>query len=97
MQCNRALLRSEANRRPLSYKWARDLTFSRGVSAMTAKGFSLLAAVIFAIVAVLQFARVVSGWPVTLGQTISIPLWASWIACIVAAGLAWLGFNAARA
>jgi hypothetical protein len=53
--------------------------------------------VIFAIVAVLQFARVVSGWPVTLGQTISIPLWASWIACIVAAGLAWLGFNAARA
>lgn len=64
---------------------------------MTAKNFSLLAAVIFAIVAVLQFARAVSGWPVTLGTTISIPLWASWVACIVAAALAWLGFNSSRA
>jgi hypothetical protein len=64
---------------------------------MNAKNFSLLAAVIFAIVAVLQFARAVSGWPVTLGTTISIPLWASWVACIVAAALAWLGFNASRA
>ena len=64
---------------------------------MTAKNFSLLAAVIFAIVAVLQFARAVSGWPVTLGTTISIPLWASWLACIVAAALAWLGFDASRA
>ncbi len=64
---------------------------------MTAKNFSLLAAVIFAIVAVLQLVRAVSGAPVTIGTTISIPLWASWIACIVAAALAWLGFNASRA
>jgi hypothetical protein len=64
---------------------------------MTAKNFSLLAAVIFAIVAVLQFARAISGWPITLGATISIPVWASWAACVVAAVLAWLGFNASRA
>jgi hypothetical protein len=64
---------------------------------MTARNFSLLAALIFAIVAVLQFARALSGWPITIGTTISIPLWASWIACIVAAVLAWLGFNASRA
>jgi hypothetical protein len=64
---------------------------------MTAKNFSLLAAVIFAIVAVLQLLRAVSGSPVTIGTTISIPLWASWIACIVAATLAWLGFNVSRA
>ena len=64
---------------------------------MTAKNFSLLAALLFAIVAVLQFARAVSGWPITLGTTISIPLWASWVACILAAALAWLGFNASRA
>jgi hypothetical protein len=64
---------------------------------MTAKNFSLLAALIFTIVAVLQFARAVSGWPITIGTTISIPLWASWTACIVAAVLAWLGFNASRA
>jgi hypothetical protein len=64
---------------------------------MTAKNFSLLAALLFAIVAVLQFARAVSGWPITLGTTISTPLWASWVACILAAALAWLGFNASRA
>ena len=64
---------------------------------MTAKNYSRLAALIFAIVAVLQLARALSGWPVTVGMTISIPLWASWIACVVAAGLAWLGFDASRA
>ena len=68
-----------------------------GGKLMTAKNFSLLAAVIFAIVAVLQFARAISGWPITLGTTISIPVWASWVACVVAAVLAWLGFNASRA
>jgi hypothetical protein len=64
---------------------------------MTAKNYARLAALIFAIVAVLQLARAVSGLAVTVGTTISIPLWASWIACIVAAGLAWLGFDASRA
>jgi hypothetical protein len=63
---------------------------------MTAKNFSLLAAVIFAIVAVLQLARALSGAPVNIGTGISIPLWASWVACVVAAALAWLGFNASR-
>jgi hypothetical protein len=63
---------------------------------MTAKNFSLLAALIFAIVAVLQLIRAVSGAPVTLATTISIPLWASWVACVVAAILAWSGFAASR-
>ena len=64
---------------------------------MTVKNYSRLAALIFAIVAVLQLARAVSSLPVTVGTTISIPLWASWIACVVTAVLAWLGFNASRA
>jgi hypothetical protein len=63
---------------------------------MTAKNFSLLAALIFAVVAVLQLIRAVSGAPVTIGTTISIPLWASWVACVVAAILAWSGFAASR-
>jgi len=63
---------------------------------MTAKNFSLLAALIFAVVAVLQLIRAVSGVPVTIGTTISIPLWASWVACVVAAILAWSGFAASR-
>ena len=65
---------------------------------MTAKNFnfSLLAAVIFAIVAILQLARALSGAPITIGTTFSVPVWASWIACIIAAALAWIGFGAAR-
>jgi hypothetical protein len=62
---------------------------------MTPQKFSLLAALIFAVVAALQLARAVSGLPVTIGAA-SLPLWASWIAALVAAGLAWLGFAASR-
>jgi len=63
---------------------------------MTAKSYSRLAALIFAVVAVLQVIRAVSGWPVTVGATTSIPLWASWVACIIAGVLAWVGFDASR-
>jgi hypothetical protein len=46
------------------------------------------AALIFAIVSVLQLVRALGGWPVTVGGTVSIPLWESWTACVVAAVLA---------
>jgi uncharacterized membrane protein (DUF2068 family) len=62
---------------------------------MTARNYSLLAAVIFAIVAMLQLVRAVGAWPVTIA-TVSVPLWASWLACAVAAVLAALGFAASR-
>jgi hypothetical protein len=63
---------------------------------MTADNFSRLAAVIFAVVALAHLVRAVSGWPITLGD-ISLPVWASWVAFIVAAMLAWLGLTASRA
>ncbi len=63
---------------------------------MTAKSYSLLVAVIFAIIALVQVVRAIAGWPVTVGGTI-MPVWPSWIAFVVAAGLAWLGFKASRA
>lgn len=62
---------------------------------MTSKSYSLLAAVIFMIIAVLQLARAISGWEITVGTTV-MPLWPSWIAAVVAGALAWLGFSAAR-
>lgn len=62
---------------------------------MPAKNFAMLAAAIFTLVLLLQIARVLGGWPVTIG-TLSIPLWASWVAFVVAALLAWLGFKASR-
>jgi hypothetical protein len=62
---------------------------------MTASQYSLVVALIFACVAVLQIVRAVTGLPVTVGQT-SIPIWASWLACGVAIILAWLGYSASR-
>ena len=63
---------------------------------MNAKGYARLAALLFAIIAVLQLIRAVGGWQIVVNGTISIPLWASWIACVVTAGLAWIGFDASR-
>ena len=40
----------------------------------------------------LQFLRAVAGWPVTVGG-MEMPIWPSWVAFVVAAGLAWLGFK----
>jgi hypothetical protein len=62
---------------------------------MTAAHFSLLAAVIFAVVAILQMVRAVKGLPVTVGQ-MSVPIWASWVAFGVAIILAWLGYAASH-
>jgi hypothetical protein len=64
--------------------------------AMTSGHYSLLAALIFAFVAALQLVRTIRRWPVTIGTT-SIPIWVSWVACVVAAILAWLGFAASQA
>jgi hypothetical protein len=63
---------------------------------MTATSYSRLAGAIFGLVAILQLVRALAGWPITIGDT-TIPLWASWIAWVVATGLAWLGFSASRA
>jgi hypothetical protein len=63
---------------------------------MSAKSYSVLAAAIFAIIAALQLVRALAGWPVTVGDT-TMPVWASWIAFVVAGGLAWLGYRASQA
>jgi hypothetical protein len=73
-----------------------DLVTSESTAAqedvMTAKTFASIAAVIFTIIALLQLTRAVSGWDVTIDATV-IPMWASWLAGLVAATLAWLGFT----
>ena len=51
------------------------------------KPFSVIAVVVFVLVALAQLLRLVLGWPVVVNG-INIPLWASAIACLVAAGLA---------
>ena len=62
---------------------------------MAPTDYSVLAAVIFTIVAVLQLARAIFGTEVKIGNAL-IPVWASWIAFLVASLLAWLGYTAAH-
>lgn len=60
---------------------------------MTLKSYCTLAATVFALIALLQLARAVLGWPVTISGY-SVPLWASWIAFIVAGALSVIGWRA---
>lgn len=60
---------------------------------MTAEHFSRLAAVVFAIIALLQLLRAITSFEIAVGGEI-MPIWPSWIAAIVAGFLAYLGFTA---
>ena len=62
---------------------------------MTLENFSRLAAVVFALGALGQLARAVFGVSMMAGSMM-VPVWASWIAFLVFAGLAWMGFTAKR-
>ena len=57
--------------------------------------YARLAGAVFALVAVLQVARAAMGWSVSLEGT-AIPVWASWVAAVVAGALAWLGLTAKK-
>jgi hypothetical protein len=61
---------------------------------MTAKSFALLAAIIFAAGAVVQFLRIAMGWTIVVNGT-PLPYWPSLIAVGVLAALSLLGFRAA--
>ena len=51
------------------------------------KPFARLAVLFLALLALLQLGRVLLGWPVLVAGT-AVPLWASAVAAVVAAGLA---------
>ena len=53
------------------------------------KPFTAVAVFVFSLVALLQLLRVTLGWEVTV-DGILIPIWASVIACVVAATLAFM-------
>ena len=59
---------------------------------MEAKAFSLVAGVIFAVVALAHLARIILDWSVIIRDW-SIPMWVSWVALVVASGLALLGLR----
>jgi len=63
-----------------------------GMRLMDTKTFSLVAGVIFAVVALFHLVRIFMEWTVIIGDW-SIPMWVSWIALVVAGGLALLGLR----
>ena len=51
--------------------------------------YAVVSGAVFGVVAVLQAVRALNQWPVNVGS-FEIPVWASWIAVVVAGGLcAW--------
>ena len=59
------------------------------------KPFTTVAVVIFALVALLQLLRVALEWEITVNGVL-IPLWASVVACVVAATLAFMLWRESR-
>ena len=51
------------------------------------KPFTIISIVVFSLISALQFLRFILGWEVTVNE-VSVPVWASGIAFVVAAGLA---------
>ncbi len=59
------------------------------------KPFTTVAVAVFSLVALLQLLRVALGWEVSVNGVI-IPFWASLIACVVAATLAFMLWRETR-
>jgi hypothetical protein len=61
---------------------------------MDQKTFSIVAGVIFAVVALLHLMRIYMNWPIEIGNW-SVPMWVSWTGLVVAGGLAFFGLRLA--
>ena len=57
---------------------------------MTEKTFATIAAVIFALVALLHLLRLVMGWSAVIDSW-AVPMWVSWVGLVVAGGLSYYG------
>jgi hypothetical protein len=62
---------------------------------MTPRIFCLIAAVVFSLISLGHFLRLLFGWHVTVERVV-VPMWISWIGLAVATYLAYLGFRASR-
>lgn len=59
---------------------------------MNPKNFYSTVSSIFSIIAILHLLRIISGWQAVIGG-LTIPMWASWVAVVVAGYLAYTSFN----
>ena len=61
---------------------------------MSQRTLSLVAGVVFGLIALGHVLRIILGWSIAV-QDLSVPMWASWIAVIVMGYLAYEGFRLA--
>ena len=61
---------------------------------MDQKTFTILAGVIFAVVALLHVLRILMSWPAAIGGW-AVPMWLSWVGVVVAGGLSYFGLTLA--
>ena len=61
---------------------------------MSQKTFTIIASVIFGVVALFHVLRIFLGWPAVIGGWM-VPMWFSWIGLVVAGGLSYFGINLA--
>ncbi|TSC77637.1 MAG: hypothetical protein G01um101424_260 [Parcubacteria group bacterium Gr01-1014_24] len=62
---------------------------------MTKDNFVFVVSVIFLIIGVIHVLRVFEGWQVQIGNLV-IPIWASWVAVIIAFYLSFQSFRLAK-
>jgi protein-S-isoprenylcysteine O-methyltransferase Ste14 len=62
---------------------------------LTTEQFSRIAGVVFAVAALAQLGRASMGMPMMAGSMM-VPMWISWLAFLIFAGLAWLGLTARK-
>ncbi|OGI76139.1 hypothetical protein A3C67_01700 [Candidatus Nomurabacteria bacterium RIFCSPHIGHO2_02_FULL_42_19] len=62
---------------------------------MTKNNFVSVASFIFLIVGVMHALRLFNGWEVQLGGLL-VPMWASWVAVLLAAYLTFQGFHLSK-
>jgi len=62
------------------------------VKSMDKRAYNTLTAALFLAVAVTHLLRIVFGWSAQIGG-LDIPLWVSWLAVVIGAGLAYWGLR----
>jgi hypothetical protein len=61
---------------------------------MSQKTFTIIASVIFGVVALFHVLRIFLGWPAVIGGW-TVPMWLSWIGLVVAGGFSYFGIKLA--
>jgi hypothetical protein len=62
---------------------------------MNHRAYEVVSAAVFAVVCIVQLLRALNQWPVQIGD-LQIPVWASWLAAVLAGLLAAWGVRLAR-